>query len=195
MKNKASVPALIAVLVGIGCGGATAQYLVAAPVLTTKGPDGTVAETTDLNGDGKPDIWTNYREVEVRKGTKDKVLIRKAVDLNGDGRVDVVTYYDDKGDPTREDIDLDFDGRADEVRYYKKGKIEREDISTQFDGRFDVRKFYEDGALVLKQVDTTRTGHFDEFQYFTGGKLARVGWDKDGDGKPEVFEENPALGE
>ena len=58
-----------------------------------------------------------------------------------------------------------------------------------------MRKFYEDGALVVKQVDTVRNGSFDEFQYFAGGKLARVGWDRDGDGKPEVFEENPALGE
>ena len=195
MRFVASLPALFLVTACFGCAGSSAQYLGTAPVLTTRGPDGTVAETTDLNNDGKPDIWTNFKEVEIRKGTKEKLMIRKAVDLNGDGRVDVVTYFDDKGEPSREEIDLDFDGRADEVRYFKKGKIDREDLSTQFDGRFDVRKFYEDGSLVLKQVDTTRTAHFDEFQYFTGGKLARVGWDKDGDGKPEVFEENPAMAE
>jgi hypothetical protein len=195
MRNAAKVPSLAVILFLAACGGSATQYLATAPVLTTRGPDGTVMETTDLNGDGKADIWTSFREVEVRKDVKQKVLIRRAADLNGDGRVDMVTTFDEKGDVAREDLDLDFDSRADEVRYYKKGKIEREDLATQFDGKFDVRKFFEDGALVVKQVDTTRNGRFDEFQYFTGGKLARVGWDRDGDGKPELFEENPALGE
>ncbi len=195
VSRLARPAALLAILAGTACGGATSPYLAAAPVLTTKGPDGTLSETTDLNGDGRPDVFSNYREVEVRKNVNQKILIRKAVDLNGDGRVDLVTVCDDKGERIREDLDMDFDGRADAVRYYKKGKTEREDLCSQFDGRFDVRKFYEDGVLVVKQVDTARNGHFDEFQYFSGGKLARVGWDRDGDGKPEAFEENPALGE
>jgi antitoxin component YwqK of YwqJK toxin-antitoxin module len=195
MPSAAKVMSLVALLFLAACGGSTRSYLGTAPVLSTRGPDGTVSETTDLNGDGKPDIWTSFREVEIRKDVKQKVLISRSTDLNGDGRVDLVTAFDDKGDVSREDVDLDFDGRADEVRYFKKGKLERVDMSTQFDGKFDVRKFYEDGALVVKQVDTVRNGSFDEFQYFAGGKLARVGWDRDGDGKPEVFEENPALGE
>jgi antitoxin component YwqK of YwqJK toxin-antitoxin module len=90
-------------------------------------------------------------------------------------------------------MDLDFDGKIDMIRTWKKGKIEQEQASSRFDGQFDIRKFYEDGVLVLKQVDTKHTGHFDEFQYFQGNKLYRVGWDKDGDGKPETFEENPAA--
>lgn len=179
----------------LSCATTKAGADLMAPVMTTQGPDGTVQEATDLDGNGQPDVWTSYREVKSGKDKVTKVLIRKATDLNGDGRVDVQTLFDDRGDALKEDLDLDFDGRADKVRWYKKGAIDREELCTRFDGRVDVRKYYEDGVLVVKQVDTTRSGRFDEFQYFAGGKLARVGWDRDGDGKPEIFEENPALGD
>jgi hypothetical protein len=177
------------------CATTTPAPGLVAPLMTTQGPDGTMQEVADLDGNGQPDVWTAFREVRTGKDNTQRVLIRKAADLNGDGRVDVQTAYDDRGDPLRQDLDLDFDGRGDKVRWYKRGAVEREDICSRFDGHIDVRKFYEDGALVVKQVDTTRTGRFDEFQYFVGGKLSRIGWDRDGDGKPELFEENPALGD
>lgn len=184
------------VLAGFACGGSQVVHGdFVTPVMTQKGPDGTVEQTTDLDGDGQVDVWTSFREVKAGKDQVRRLMVRKAVDLNRDGRVDIQMAYDDQGDLVREELDLDFDGRADVVRHYRKGKPEREDVASRFDGRIDIRKFYEDGVLVVKQVDTARNGHFDEFQYFVGNKLARVGWDRDGDGKPEVFEENPAFTE
>lgn len=184
------------VLAGVACGGTqVAREDFNTPVMTQKGPDGTVQQTTDLDGDGQPDVWTSFREQKTGKDQVRRVMVHKAVDLNRDGRVDIQMIYDDQGDLVREELDLDFDGRADVVRHYRKGKLEREDVASRFDGRIDIRKFYEDGVLVVKQVDTARNGHFDEFQYFLGNRLARVGWDRDGDGKPEVFEENPAFTE
>jgi len=188
--------ALPLVLVGIACAGSQkAPESWMAPVMTRQGPDGTVLQTADLDGDGQVDVWTSFREQKTGKDQVRRVLVHKAVDLNRDGRVDIQMVYDDQGELVREEMDLDFDGRADLVRHYRKGKLEREDVASRFDGRIDIRKFYEDGVLVVKQVDTARNGHFDEFQYFVGNKMARVGWDRDGDGKPEVFEENPAFTE
>jgi len=158
-----------------------------------KTPDGLISEKSDLNGDGKIDVVVFSTEVKEKGNKILKIPVRKEIDLNGDGRVDVTQYFDERGDITKEELDLDFDGRVDKIVKYQKGKIESEELSSLFDGKFDVRRYFEDGVLVLKQIDTKRTGIFDEFQYYLGNKLARIGWDRDGDGKPEIFEENPAV--
>lgn len=186
-----------AVFLLAACGGGSASTRAAdlAPLMTVEVSGDQVVEKADLNGDGKPDVWNFYRETSEKDGKKTRTLVRKAVDINGDGRLDVTTWFDDNGEVVKEEMDLDYDGRADKIRYLKKGKVEREELSSRFDGQIDVKKFYEDGVLVVKQVDTRHVGQFDEFQYFVGNKLSRIGWDRDGDGKPEVFEENPAMAE
>jgi len=160
--------------------------------VSTEG-DGLVLEKADLDANGRPDVWTHVRDVVAKDGSKTRTLVKRTVDLNGDGKPDLTEHYDGDGVLAKTQADADFDGRVDIVRTFKKGKVESEEISSRFDGVFDVRKYYEDGQLVLKQVDTRHAGRFDEFQYFVGSKLYRVGWDRDGDGKPEVFEENPAM--
>lgn len=161
-----------------------------ARLMTVTAGDGHIVEKADLDGDGNPDVWSEFA---IGKEEGSKVLVKKATDVNADGKVDVAILFDETGERIREELDMDYDGRVDKVRNFKKGKIDREDISSLFDGKFDIRKYYEDGVLVLKQVDAGHDGTFDEFQYFVGQKLSRIGWDRDGDGKPEVFEENPAM--
>jgi hypothetical protein len=166
-----------------------------APLMTTTNEEGLVVEKASLAGTGKIDVWTYFRVVEEKNGAKARVLVRKTIDLNADGKPDVSQFYDDRGTLVKEQTDHDFDGRADTVKLFKNGKIDSEEASSLFDGKFDIRKYFEDGVLVVKQVDTRRVGAFDEFQYYKGSKLYRIGWDRDGDGKPEVFDENPAMSE
>jgi hypothetical protein len=185
------------VLLVAGCSGPSQNRTAAGPsdggAFSTGDEGGLTVEKADLNGDGRTDVLSYYREVTGADGKKIKILVRKTVDINGDNKADVNQFFDDQGELLKQELDLDYDKRVDKIVYYKKGKIEREELSSLYDGRFDVKKFYDDGVLVLKQVDTRHNGHFDEFQYFVGNTLARVGWDRDGDGKPEQFEENPAT--
>ncbi len=179
-----------------GCSGPSqsVQSRDTPPVLTTeRTAEGLTVRQSDLDGDGRADVFSYYRETPGRQGSTELLLVRKTLDFNQDGKPDVTQEYDAKGRLARESLDMDFDGRVDAVREYEEGQVVREELSYRFDGRFDVRKFYEKGVLVLKTVDTRRSGTFDEFQYFVGGQLTRIGWDRDGDGKPEAFEESPAA--
>lgn len=182
-----------------GCSGASRSGLTGgdmdtvATVKTTATDQGLVLQQSDLDGNGKPDVYTYFREKQRKDKSVEKILVKKSMDLNGDGRLDVTQHYEEDGSMAKEELDLDFDGRIDALRNYEENIIKSEQVSSLFDGRFDVRKFYENGVMVLKLVDTRRTGTFDEFQYFVGNKLSRIGWDHDGDGKPEVFEDNPAV--
>jgi len=183
---------LIAAACLAGCGGARTKVVSMAPsqggtLTVAQAGEGVVVEKADLDGDGRVDVWTYIKE------GPSKQKLRRTVDLNSDGKPDLTEFYGDDGSVVRSEVDVDFDGRVDIKRTYRNGKIESEELASRFDGIFDVRKYYEDGQLVLKQVDTKHSGKFDEFQYFVGNKLYRVGFDHDGDGKPEVFEENPAV--
>lgn len=198
MRNPTFLIAVVSVALSIGCSGASrkADSLPGTtPFLTVEAPDGVKLEKVDLSGNGIVDIWTWYRDSSGPGNTTRRLMIRKATDINGDGRPDIVAYFDESGQMVKEEIDLDYDGRADKIRLLDKGKVIREDISTRFDGAVDMRKYFENGVLVVKQIDTRHQGRFDEFQYFVNGRLARIGWDRDGDGKPEVFDENPAVTE
>lgn len=183
---------LSVVMIPVACSSASrepvARSVETKSLVLETSPEGFLVEKADLDGDGSPDVWNYYRE-----GAGGKVLQKKAIDLNGDGRPDAVQVFDESGVLVREELDLDFDSRIDKVRFYENGKLIREEIASHFDGRVDIKKFYENGALVLKIVDSNRDGVFEEYQYFVGGKLERIGWDRDGDGKPEVFETNPAF--
>jgi len=186
------------ILIVAGCSGASRNTTgggrldTVASITTSNAEGGLVLQRSDLDGDGAPDVFAYYRIEGNDDGEETKVLVRKSLDLSGNGKLDVTRHYED-GQMVREEVDLDFDGTIDAMRLYEDGNLKSEQSSSLFDGRFDVRKYYEDGMLVLKQVDTRRSGTFDEFQYFTGDKLSRIGWDHDGDGKPEVFEDNPAM--
>jgi hypothetical protein len=41
---------------------------------------------------------------------------------------------------------------------------------------------------VRKERDTNGSGSADTFEYWEAGKLVRVGYDRDGDGRPDFYE-------
>ena len=62
------------------------------------------ATGTDVNGDGRPDVY------ELRRGSK---RVCRAMDLDFDGQVDVVELFDDSGTRTQRLSDLDGNGTID----------------------------------------------------------------------------------
>ena len=160
-------------------------------VLTAKTEKGLLVERADLNGDGRPEVYSYFKEVKDPKGKTKKVILRRTIDVNSDEKPDITQYFDEAGLLQKEQMDYDYDGIVDCVRTYEKGVVKQEDFSSRFDGKMDVRKVYDNGELVLKLVDTKRVGRFDEFQYYVNGRLDRIGWDRDGDGQPDDFVENP----
>ena len=175
----------------------------AGPALTTKksGKNMKVVKA-DLDGDGKADVYVYYK---IDPKTKQEDKVREEADLNGDGRLDLWRWFDKKGRILKDEYDLDFDGKVDERVVYKDGHPYMVELSTQYDGKFDVKEFFamlEDPQthqkrlqMVLLKRSSKRNGIFDEFHYFVDGRLIRIGWDRDGDGRPEVFEDNPSVGQ
>ena len=151
-----------------------------------------VVDKADVDGDGKPDAFIYYKK---DPKTGKKLLVRKEVDLNGDGKIDLTKYYDAHGDCIKDEMDLDFDGKVDRIVKYKDNKLYMVLLSSGFDGKFDIKEFFDKGQVVLIKRSTKKNGVFDEFQYFVNKRLVRIGWDKDGDGQPEVFKDNPTVQE
>jgi hypothetical protein len=190
--------AVVALAIMAGCAGKDIRkdkVMASSPVMTSETPEGLVAETTDLDNDADADVWTWF-SVTKKKGAEDvRVLVKKSTDINGDGRVDFTEYFSPDGKLTKEENDLDYDRTIDKTRFFEKGQLIREEIASMFNGKVDVRRYFENGVMVLKLVDGNHDSVFEEFQYFEGKNLVRIGWDRDGDGKPEIFEENPAFAE
>ena len=147
-------------------------------------------DKADMDGDGKTDAYIYYKK---DPKTGEKVMVREEVDLNADGKIDLKKYYDKKGNSTQDDVDLDFDGVVDRKVIYKNGKVYMVKLSSGFDGKFDIKEFFDKGKLVLIKRSTKKNNLFDEFQYYVDNRLVRIGWDRDGDGQPEVFEDNPTV--
>ena len=154
---------------------------------------GNLIEKFDLSGDQKPDLWKIFKEVASKDNPdeREKILIRKDMDLNFDGKVDIRQFIDETGAITREEMDLDFDGHVDGVAHYKDGKLVKRELDLSFDGKPDIFKYYEDGKLIRKERATGKSGRVDVWEYYESGRLVRIGRDKDGDGKPEVFNDAP----
>lgn len=185
----------IVLLLAMGCSHAKPsiiedEFKGPSVITDTVGPKGLSVDKADLNGDGKPDAFIYYK---VDPKTKVRTMVREAFDLNNDGKIDVTKYFDAKGNMIKDEIDQDFDGKIDRIVYYKKNKVYMVLLSSGFDGKFDVKEFFDKGQLVLIKRSTKKNGIFDEFQYFVNHRLVRIGWDKDGDGQPEVFEDNPTV--
>jgi hypothetical protein len=149
--------------------------------------DGNLIVEVDLDGDGKPDIYNYYRQLD----GGGRLLLRKEMDLNQDTRIDVWSIYTETGDLEREEMDGDFDGNIDWVDHYQGGKRVMSEIDTQNTGRFDLFKYYEAGKIRRKERDTTGDGQVDHWEYFDdeGKNVVKVGWDIDGDGQMDVREE------
>ncbi len=148
--------------------------------------DGNLVVEIDLDGDGQPDIYNYYRQLDA----EGRLLLRKEMDLNKDGRIDVWSFFTDTGALERENMDGDFDGNVDWVDHYQGGKRVMSEIDTQNSGRFDLFKYYESGHIRRKERDTSGDGQVDHWEYFDDdGQVIKVGWDIDGDGQMDMREE------
>ncbi|MCY1023745.1 hypothetical protein [Pyxidicoccus sp. MSG2] len=146
----------------------------------------------DVNGDGKPDVWTYIVKDPGTGGAPEgDRKVRQELDLNWDGRVDLTRYFDATGEQTRETLDLDYDGKVDATYFFEKGINTRRERDVNGDGRADSFTFYEGGTLVRKERDTNSDGKVDYWEYWEGGQVDRIGEDLDGDGTVDKWTRNP----
>ncbi|WP_141323303.1 hypothetical protein [Myxococcus sp. AB025B] len=142
----------------------------------------------DVNGDGRPDVWTYTVDVE---GSDTLRKVRQELDLNWDGRVDLTRYFDESGALMREVMDLDYDGKVDATYFYEKGANTRRERDFDGDGKPDSVTYYERGVLVRKERDTNGDGRVDYWEYWEKGQVDRIGEDLDGDGTVDKWTRNP----
>ena len=142
-------------------------------------------EKFDLNKDQKTDQW----EITNKKGK----LVRIERDMNFDGQVDVWQYPNSSGEVVEEEMDLDMDGTVDLVAYYKNGHVARKEMSVGFKEDFSIVKFYDkEGQLLRVERDKDRDGTVDVWEYYDDkGNRERIGWDGNGDGVPDNFDNLP----
>ncbi|NVJ25402.1 MULTISPECIES: hypothetical protein [Myxococcus] len=145
----------------------------------------------DVNGDGKPDVWTYTVADAGANGEERFRKVRQELDLNWDGRVDLTRSFDDVGALMREVMDLDYDGKVDATYFYEKGANTRRERDFDGDGRTDSVTFYERGVLVRKERDTNADGRVDYWEYWEAGHVDRIGEDLDGDGTVDKWTRNP----
>ncbi|NMO19263.1 hypothetical protein HPC49_33530 [Pyxidicoccus fallax] len=145
----------------------------------------------DVNGDGKPDVWTYTVTEKDAEGADQERRVRQELDLNWDGRVDLTRYFDANGDPARETLDLDYDGKVDASYFFEKGVNTRRERDVNGDGRMDSFIFYERGTLARKERDTNADGKVDYWEYWENGQVDRIGEDLDGDGTVDKWTRNP----
>ena len=166
----------------IGC---TTQLRKPAPGPSALPAQNKFEQEFDLNNDGKPDVWRHY----VQQG-KNKILSHKSFDLNFDGKVDFKRFYTPKGKVIRDEFDMDFDGQVDRVVYYKNNVIERKEINLQGDSHPEVTKHYKNGQLYILEEDRDADQKLDHWEHYRpDGKVARRGYDRDNDGKPDTWDE------
>ena len=145
--------------------------------------EGLVQQQIDINGDGKADVFNDYK----MRDDETKALIHKQVDLNWDGKVDIETWFDVNGEIIKEALDGDFDGVAEWVDHYKGNKLVLSEVDTDYDGTYDLFRYYEKEQLRRKEHDSDGDGKIDFWQYYDDdGVLQKTGRDLDGDGEMDV---------
>ncbi len=193
MKNIAVSLCLVALVAG--CGGAKGKVKAGTTGATSTGKLGRIDEGSrcetgkgrrevlvDLNQDGQPDV----RKVYVDSQDGETLSCREA-DLNFDNTKDLFVFFDELGNPTRDEVDLDFDGQVDIISTYAKGKIVKQNIDSNSDGMVDRVRFLEDDVPIRVEGDQNGDGQVDYWEYYEAGKLIRVGEDRDGDGRADQW--------
>ena len=198
LPKKANLLFLTFSFFAFGCAssGATTSVIADTNIVETETEGDKQVQRFDLNGDGAADMEKVFRasalpsaDGSVPQPKSQKDLLEKRMDLDYNGTFDVHSYYD-QGDLARERIDLDFDGKPDVENIFKGGKLAERRMAPGFDGKYSVWKFFNDkGALYKKARDTDANSRPDEWEYYKDQKLIRVGFDRDGDGEPEYFED------
>ena len=151
--------------------------------------------TYDLNHDNRPDVWRLYK-TEDEGGTKVEFMTCKQVDFDHDGRKDWVVAYNRKGMPLYEKADFDYDGKWDMSAIFDpktglKAEVERD---TDFDGKFDVQEIYDSaGQLTSIRRDRNGDGKPDVWEQYRDGQLIEILYDDNFDGKVDRKEEIPGA--
>jgi hypothetical protein len=173
-------------------GGDTSVSKVDATLCETAGKN---VVTYDLNRDNKPDVWRLFK-TEEEGGARIDVLTCKQVDFDHDGRKDWVVGYNRKGAVLYEKADFDYDGRFDMSSIYdqKTGKVIEVERDSDFDGKYDLKESY-DSAGLLNSVRKDRDGNEkpDVWEQYRDGQLIAILYDDDGDEKVDRREEVPGA--
>ena len=141
--------------------------------------DGGSSKKTDVNGDGRPDLW------RVMAGNRE---VCRAIDPNFDGVKDAFIYYDESGKERRRESDFDRDGRPDEVQVLVNGVVVSKERETNFDSKLDTWETYVGGRLAKAERDSDADGIVDEWWEFNrpdNPDCAVVVKDHNADGKPD----------
>lgn len=205
MGNRFATPALASVclVAFLACGGSSKKDTTKG---VTKGDtsttipkvDPTLCETKgkkivtfDLNRDEKPDVWKLYKNIK-EGGANVEILTCKQVDLDHDGRKDYVVAFNRKGGMIFEKFDFTFDGKFDAFARYdeKTGTLYQVQRDSDFDGKYDITEMYDDNG-VLESVRRDRNGDKkpDVWEQFEKGQLVAILYDDDFDGKVDRREE------
>jgi len=129
-------------------------------------------QTTDQNGDGRPDVWRHFNahgqvtQVDVDSNFDGKpdieeyyehgVLVRRESDRNFNGQADLVEEFDvATHGQTRSIIDVDFDGSADLLVLFHDGRpvFTKRASTNHAAGRLYQTVHREDGARLASMAD------------------------------------------
>ena len=144
--------------------------------------EGFTVKPIDLNRDGQPD------QFEVSGGSG---ALRVERDMNFDGFIDLWEHLDAAGHVSEAEIDIDFDHKVDVVVFYRPdGSIEHKELALNFSDTFTVFKYYGAASDLLRiEYDEDGDGRIERWDYFENKRLARTGWDQNGDGVPDTFDD------
>ena len=137
----------------------------------------------DQDENGKVDRWDFYGA--------DRKLERVGFSRQNDGVMDAVAYYQSEGVLSRMEVSTRRDGTFDRVERYTDGHLVEAAEDTDGDGRPDKWDEYKratvagitDDVVVSTTFDDSKRGTPERrFVYGSNGVIARVEFDRDGDG-------------
>lgn len=149
--------------------------------------------TYDLNKDNHPDVWRLFK-TEDEGGAKVEWMTCKQVDFDHDGRKDWVVGFNRKGQRLVEKVDMDYDGKFDLSAVFdpKTGVVAEIERDRDFDGKYDLKEMYKtDGTLDSVVHDKNGDGKPDEWEQYQEGQLVAILYDDNFDGQVDRREEVP----
>ena len=177
-------------LATVGCGGPSGAVGDTTDSLEGSRGDETVREqcnvsgaevtSSDVNGDGTPDV--RHVSIDGR---------RRCSEYDFDFRAppDLTRFYAEDGTTiVREEHDLDFDQRLDQILYFENGVLVRKELDTNFNNRIDTWMWCEGGRASRSERDRRNDGEVDTWETYENGLLAEASYDDNGDGLPEKWE-------
>jgi hypothetical protein len=166
------------------------------PGLSDRFPsDDLIINPFDLNNDGTADMWKVFTPTQQFVDGKASIrLVRKEMDTNFDGRVDLWLLYNDQESLKEQHADTHFQGVVTQRDLFEKGQlIRREHYPNGFTPGDDThptsRKYYKSGKLFKVELDPNADGLINRWEIFIQGRLAQIGYDHDGDGRADFWQE------